>query len=72
MVSAEGTKSVDVQLVRLIHGDETPEGPGFIETEFDAPINGAHAVEKQFTQAGNFATVESGDDRRDAFSSLRA
>ena len=31
MVSGEGLEAVDAQLVRLIHGDENPGGPGFIE-----------------------------------------
>lgn len=61
MVSAEGTSEVDVQLVRLIHGDENPDGPGFIEKEVDGPINGRRAVRRQFTQMGNFATVDDPD-----------
>ena len=31
MLSAEGATEVQVEIVRLIHGDEHPEGPGFIE-----------------------------------------
>jgi N,N-dimethylformamidase len=30
MVSGEGLEAVDAQLVRLIHGDESSDGPGFI------------------------------------------
>lgn len=30
MASAEGTDRADVQLVQLIHGDETRGGPGFV------------------------------------------
>ena len=33
MVSAEGTERAEAQLVQLIHGDETPGGPGFLEKE---------------------------------------
>ena len=57
MVSAEGTDQADVQLVQLIHGDETPGGPGFVEKEVPGPIDGSHAVGQQFTQDGNFARV---------------
>ena len=57
MVSAEGTAEVEVQLVRLIHGDENPDGPGFIEQEINAPINSRYAVSKQYTQMGNFVRV---------------
>ena len=28
-VSADGTKSADAQLVKLIHGDAHPDGPGY-------------------------------------------
>ncbi|MFT5114910.1 MAG: N,N-dimethylformamidase [Parasphingorhabdus sp.] len=65
MVSAEGTTTTDVQLVKLIHGDENPEGPGFIEEEVDGPINGQHAVRKQHTEAGNYAKVIDPDNRLD-------
>ena len=33
MVSGIGINAVDAKLVRLIHGDENPDGPGFIEEE---------------------------------------
>ncbi|MBT6349602.1 MAG: LamG domain-containing protein, partial [Proteobacteria bacterium] len=57
MVSAEGTKRAEAQLVQLIHGDETPGGPGFLEKEVPGPIDGAQTVFQQFTQAGSFARV---------------
>ena len=57
MVSAEGTDRAELQLVRLIHGDENPEGPGFVEREVAAPVNGTHAVAKQYTQLGSFVRV---------------
>ena len=48
MVSGEGLEAVDAQLVRLIHGDESPDGPGFIEEEvasaIPAKLRGAPAV----------------------------
>lgn len=57
-VNADGTKTAQAQLVRLIHGDEHPAGPGFIEEEIDHPINGTWSVEKQFTQLGSYLTVD--------------
>ncbi len=63
MVSAEGTDEVELQLVRLIHGDENPEGPGFVEREVDAPVNGTHSVTKQYTQLGSFIRVADPDGR---------
>ena len=58
MVSAEGTESVKADLVRLIHGDEHPDGPGFIEEEVAYEANGHYPVKKQYTQVGSFAQVE--------------
>ena len=34
-VSADGTKTAKAQLVKLIHGDEHPDGPGYIDQEID-------------------------------------
>ena len=56
-VYADGTDVADAKLVRLIHGDEHPDGPGFVEEEIDNDINGKWKVEKQFTQIGSFLKV---------------
>lgn len=56
-VDAEGTDSASAQLVRLIHGDQDPAGPGFVEEEIDCAANGFWRVEKQFTQLGSFLEV---------------
>jgi N,N-dimethylformamidase len=56
-VSADGTYTADARLVRLIHGDEHPAGPGFIEEEVDCDGNGSWQVEKQYTQLGSFVEV---------------
>ena len=63
MVNAEGAEEVTLQLVRLIHGDENPEGPGFIEREVDAPVNGVYPVARQYTQVGSFVRVADPDGR---------
>jgi N,N-dimethylformamidase len=57
-VHADGTKAAEAQLVRLIHGDAHPFGPGYIEEEVSSPINGTWTVRKQFTQVGSFLTVD--------------
>jgi N,N-dimethylformamidase len=62
-VSAESTTTANAQLVRLIHGDENPEGPGFIEEEIDCSANGVWQVEDQFTQVGSFLEVADPDKR---------
>ena len=46
-VYADGTDVADAKLVRLIHGDEHPDGPGFVEEVIDNDINGKWKVEKQ-------------------------
>ncbi len=62
-VSADGTDFVDAQLVRLIHGDQHPSGPGFVEEEVASPIDGQWSVRKQFTQLGSHLVVEDPDRR---------
>ncbi len=56
-VHADGTLSAQAQLVRLIHGDAHPAGPGYIEEELACELNGEWAVRKQYTQVGAFLTV---------------
>ena len=58
MISAEGTATAEAKLVRLIHGDENPEGPGFVEREIDTDIPPTLDVQRQFTQVGSYAVVE--------------
>jgi len=62
-ISAEGTTQVQAQLVRLVHGDANPEGPGYIERELDSPINRSWPVQRQYTQQGNYLTVADADQR---------
>ena len=57
-VHADGTDKAKAQLVRLIHGDEHPSGPGFIEEEIASPLNGEWKLRKQYTQVGAFLTVD--------------
>src|SRR5580704_5672018 len=56
-VNAEGTDTAQAQLVRLIHGDQDPAGPGFIEEEIACAANGAWKVEEQYAQLGLFLEV---------------
>ncbi|WP_024927476.1 MULTISPECIES: N,N-dimethylformamidase beta subunit family domain-containing protein [unclassified Mesorhizobium] len=57
-VNADGTTTAEAQLVRLIHGDEHPSGPGFKEEKVACDDNGEWSVKKQYTQLGSFLTVE--------------
>ena len=56
MVSCElPTYRADV--VRLIHGDPNPEGPGFKEEVVPTPINGEYAGREQVIRTGSYAIV---------------
>lgn len=57
-VSVDNATEADVQIVRIIHGDEHPEGPGFIEEEVVANCNGKQTVAKQFVDVGNAVVVD--------------
>ncbi len=61
MASVEGAFRADAQLVRLIHGDCHPAGPGFIEEALDHPANGVLDVKWQPVQKGNFLRVADAD-----------
>jgi N,N-dimethylformamidase len=50
--------AVDVQLVRLFHGDENPRGPGFQEREIACAVDGRYEAGPQEIFRGSFAQVE--------------
>src|SRR5262252_8340093 len=56
-VSADGATTATAQLIYLVHGDHNPVGPGYIEHELAASINGSWTVKKQFTQVGSYLEV---------------
>jgi N,N-dimethylformamidase len=62
-VSADAVTSVQAQLVRLIHGDQHPDGPGFVEQEIACGANGDWPVQKQYTQVGSYLEVTDPDRR---------
>ncbi|HVW69627.1 MAG TPA: N,N-dimethylformamidase beta subunit family domain-containing protein, partial [Steroidobacteraceae bacterium] len=49
----------DVQLVRLIHGDENPRGPGFKSTPVPSPVEGSYPGESQAIQTGSYVLIDS-------------
>lgn len=61
MISAEGTESAEIDIVRLVHGDYNPEGPGFIEEVIDSDLPKTLPVRRQYTQNGSFARADNGD-----------
>ena len=61
-ISAEGTKEVKSENLRLIHGDENPEGPGFVEEKINSNFQKNIKVERQYTQLGSYAVVKDDKD----------
>ena len=58
-VSGAGSETVEAQLVKLIHGDTQPGGPGFREVEVPSGVDGAHPLREQPTQHGSYARIPS-------------
>ena len=56
-VTADNATQAQVDIVRLIHGDENPEGPGFIEELVLSDFSGIKPVKKQFVDLGNAIRV---------------
>ncbi|KPG02221.1 N,N-dimethylformamidase [Rhodopseudomonas sp. AAP120] len=69
-VNCDGASEADARLVRLIHGDSSPAGPGHVEVEVDSAVNGSWAVKKQFTQLGSYLEVEDPSRKLDVSGSL--
>lgn len=60
--------SYRASLVRLIHGDENPAGPGFKEERLKSAINGTYAGRRQPYPSGSYVEVR--DDGRLALDSF--
>ncbi len=56
-ISSPEAGRCDVSLVRLIHGDRNPVGPGYKEEAVASAVNGQYAVGTQFTQVGGYVEV---------------
>jgi len=48
----------DAQLVRLIHGDPNPNGPGFKEAEVASAIDGSYPGREQAIRTGSFVRID--------------
>ena len=56
MVSSEHAR-YRADIVRLIHGDANPEGPGIKERVIDLPVNGEYTGRRQDVALGSYARV---------------
>ncbi|HVB78403.1 MAG TPA: N,N-dimethylformamidase beta subunit family domain-containing protein [Candidatus Binataceae bacterium] len=57
MVSVEDHSHYDVEIVRLIHGDTNPAGPGFKEQPIKTAASGKYPARKQEIHAGSYGLV---------------
>ena len=57
-VTADNATEAQVDIVRLIHGDEDPKGPGFQEEVVQSDFSGKKPVKKQFVDLGNAVRVK--------------
>jgi N,N-dimethylformamidase len=56
-ISSPEAGRCSASLVRLIHGDRNPAGPGYKEEAVPSAIDGQYAVGTQFTQVGAYVEV---------------
>ena len=56
MVSSE-TPEYQADIVRLIHGDRNPKGPGFKEELVSSPVSGTYTGRRQTLPQGSYITV---------------
>ena len=60
MVTTEA-ETFDAEIVRLVHGDNDPAGPGFKAERIDSPANGSYPGRHQDTYVGSYAQVDASD-----------
>ena len=56
-VNAENGEDYEARLVRLIHGDTNPDGPGYKEEEIAAPFDGSYSGRNQKIHGGSYVIV---------------
>jgi N,N-dimethylformamidase len=56
MVTTEADR-FDAEIVRLVHGDTNPEGPGFKAERIETSANGSYPGRHQETFIGSYATI---------------
>jgi N,N-dimethylformamidase len=54
MVSATANRRYRAELVRIIHGDCNPQGPGFKAEQIASPFDGGYGGQQQEVHAGSY------------------
>lgn len=57
MVSTETAGHYTARIVRVIHGDTNPDGPGYKEEEIATPVSGRYPGRHQAIHAGSYVVV---------------
>ena len=57
MVSVEGGRAYQAEIVRIIHGDANPAGPGLKLRPVKSTVDGGYQGREQRTDAGSYATI---------------
>ncbi len=57
-VNCDGPKKYNCQIVKMIHADTNPRGPGLIEENIDADCNGEYNGRPQTIYSGSYGYVE--------------
>ena len=57
-VNCDGPKKYNCQIVKMIHADTNPRGPGLIEENIDANCNGEYNGRPQTIYSGSYGYVE--------------
>ena len=57
MVTSEEGSDYNASLVRVIHGDTSPEGPGLKLETIESAIDGSHHGRRQELLAGSYVVV---------------
>lgn len=70
MISVEGQDHVTAELARVLHGDENPDGPGYVEEAVSLPLPASIKAGRQFTQIGSFARAQDPEARLDGLQSF--
>ncbi|MFT5810761.1 MAG: N,N-dimethylformamidase, partial [Rubritalea sp.] len=56
-INSEHNEDYELQMVRLIHGDTNPDGPGYKEAEIAAPCNQTYKGRNQRIHGGSYVVV---------------
>ncbi|PPR25777.1 MAG: N,N-dimethylformamidase beta subunit, partial [Alphaproteobacteria bacterium MarineAlpha10_Bin1] len=56
-INSENGESYNADIVRMIHGDTNPDGPGFKVEELDTQVSKEYAGRNQIIHGGSYAVV---------------